>query len=71
MSIAKYFFINMGDKFKGLDTNIKIPTAGYYRLDLHNLLPDVDRILYMDGDTARRRLDCLLCRAWTSSVSRL
>ena len=49
---CKIFFINMGDKFQGLDTNVKIPTAGYYRLDLHNLLPDVDRILYMDGDTA-------------------
>jgi lipopolysaccharide biosynthesis glycosyltransferase len=42
----------MGDKYKGLDISKRIPTASYYRLDLHNLLPDVDRILYMDGDTA-------------------
>ena len=68
---CKIFFINMGDKFKGLDTNIKIPTAGYYRLDLHNLLPDVDRIFYMDGDTARKLLDCLFCRCWASSPSLL
>ena len=49
---CKVIFINMGNKFEGLDTNFKIPTSSYYRLDLHNLLPDVDRILYMDGDTA-------------------
>ena len=49
---CKLFFINMGDKYKGLDTIPRIPIAGYYRLDLHNLLPDVDRILYLDGDTA-------------------
>ena len=49
---CKIFFINMGDKYKGLDISKRIPTASYYRLDLHNLLPDVDRILYMDGDTA-------------------
>ena len=42
----------MGNKFQGLDTNNRIPTATYYRLELHNILPDIDRILYMDGDTA-------------------
>ena len=49
---CKIFFINMGDKYKGLDISKRMPTATYYRLDLHNLLPNVDRILYMDGDTA-------------------
>ena len=48
---CKIYIINMGNKYEGKDTNIKIPTAAYYRLDLHNLLPDVDRIIYMDGDT--------------------
>ena len=48
----KIIIINMGNKFKGLDTNNKIPTPAYYRLELHNILPDVDRIVYMDGDTA-------------------
>ena len=41
----------MGEEYKGKDTNINIPIAAYYRLDLHNILPDIDRILYMDGDT--------------------
>ncbi len=49
---CKVNIINMGDKFKGLDTNLQIPTSAYYRLDLQNILPNVDRILYMDGDTA-------------------
>ena len=49
---CKIFFINMGNKFLWKDTNFRIPIATYYRLDLHNLLPDVDRIIYLDGDTA-------------------
>ena len=49
---CKIFFIDMGNKFEGKDTNFRIPIATYYRLDLHNILPDVDRIIYMDGDTA-------------------
>ena len=49
---CKINFINMGNKYEGKDTNHKVTTATYYRLDLHNLLPDVDRIIYMDGDTA-------------------
>ena len=49
---CKIIFINMDTKFDILDTDGRIPTASYYRLDLHNLLPDVDRILYLDGDTA-------------------
>ena len=49
---CKIFIIDMGNKFEGKDTNLRIPIATYYRLDLHNILPDVDRIIYMDGDTA-------------------
>ena len=41
----------MSDQYEGKDTNSDIPLASYYRLELHNLLPDVDRIIYMDGDT--------------------
>ena len=48
---CKVIFINMGDKFQGKDTNFRIPIAAYYRLELHNILSDVDRIIYMDGDT--------------------
>ena len=49
---CEVIFINMGNKFKEADTNQKIPTPAYYRLELHNLLPDVNRIIWMDGDTA-------------------
>ena len=49
---CEVIFIDMGSKFKGVDTNNKIPTATYYRLELHNLLPNVNRIIWMDGDTA-------------------
>ena len=49
---CEVIFINMGNKYKKADTNKKIPTAAYYRLELHNLLPNVNRIIWMDGDTA-------------------
>ena len=49
---CEVIFIDMGSKFKEADTNKKIPTAAYYRLELHNLLPDVNRVIWMDGDTA-------------------
>ena len=49
---CEVIFLNMGNKFKEADTNAKIPTPAYYRLELHNLLPDVNRIIWMDGDTA-------------------
>jgi len=49
---CQVIFINMGDKFKDENTNKKITTPAYYRLELHNLLPDVSRVIWMDGDTA-------------------
>ena len=49
---CKVITIKMDYKFKVIDINNKIPTATYYRLELHNILPDVDRIVYMDGDTS-------------------
>lgn len=48
---CKIFMINMGNSYINYDTNTRIPTASYYRLSLHNLLPNVDRILHLDGDT--------------------
>ena len=44
-------YLNMGNKYKGLGLNFRISTPTYYRLSLHELLPDVDRIVYLDGDT--------------------
>ena len=49
---CEVIFLDMGDKFKDEKTNKKITTPAYYRLELHNLLPNVDRIIWMDGDTA-------------------
>ena len=49
---CQVIFIDMGNKFKGEKTNTKITTPAYYRLELHNLLPNVDRVIWMDGDTA-------------------
>ena len=49
---CKIYFIDMADKFKKADTNQKITTPAYYRLELPSLLPDVNRIIWMDGDTA-------------------
>ena len=49
---CQVIFIDMGNKFKGEKTNTKITTPAYYRLELHNLLPNVDRLIWMDGDTA-------------------
>ena len=48
---CEIIFIDMGDKFKGEKTNQKIPTAAYYRLELHNLLSNKNRAIWLDGDT--------------------
>lgn len=47
----KVEFINMEDKFKNAKTDSSIPTASYYRLLLPSLLPDVKKIVWLDGDT--------------------
>ena len=44
-------FINMGNKFIDQKTDNRISTPAYYRLELHNLLPNVNRIIWMDSDT--------------------
>ena len=44
-------YFNMGNKYKDLSLNFRINTPAYYRLSLHELLPNVDRIVYLDGDT--------------------
>ena len=45
------FYFNMENKYKGLSLNFRINTPAYYRLSLPELLPDVDRIIWLDGDT--------------------
>ena len=41
-------FINMTNLFTNLKTG---PISQYYRLALHEKLPDMDKIIYLDGDT--------------------
>ena len=44
-------YFNMGNKYKNLQLNYKITTPTYYRLSLQDLLPNVNKIIYLDGDT--------------------
>lgn len=44
-------FIDMKDKLKDLFIDRHITTATYYRLLLPDLLPNLDKVLYMDVDT--------------------
>ena len=41
----------MGNQYKCLLLNFRIVTPTYYRLSLPELLPDVKRIIYLEGDT--------------------
>ena len=49
---CEIIFISMGNKFKDEKTDKRIKTPSYYRLELPALLPNVSRIIWMDGDTA-------------------
>ena len=48
---CKLIFLDMGNKFQGekIDERRKVPT--YFRLELPNLLPNINKIIYLDGDT--------------------
>ena len=50
--MLQQIFGSFWNKFKEADTNQKIPTPSYYRLELHYKLPNVNRLIWMDGDTA-------------------
>lgn len=45
--------INMGNKYKDADCSYRghITTPAYYRLSLSDLLPELDKIIWLDGDT--------------------
>ena len=48
---CQIIFINMEDKYKDEKTDKRIKTPAYYKLSLHDLLPDVKRVIWLDGDT--------------------
>lgn len=43
--------IDMGQKYKNANDKGHITTPAYYRLSLSELLPNLDKILWIDGDT--------------------
>ena len=49
---CEIIFILMGNKYKDEKIDKRIKTPSYYRLELPALLPNVSRIIWMDGDTA-------------------
>ena len=49
--ICQINFINMENKYKDLPLNDQKAIPTYYRLSLQDLLPEVDKIIYLDGDT--------------------
>ena len=47
---CKIQLINMEDKFKNANDKGHITTPTYYRLALSSLLPNLDKIIWLDGD---------------------
>ena len=43
--------IDMGNAFKEANSDSRITTPSYYRLNLSELLPNLDKIIWLDGDT--------------------
>lgn len=43
--------IEMKDQYSSAHVDAHIPTAAYYRLYLPKLLPDIEKIIWLDGDT--------------------
>ena len=48
---CEVIFLLVNDKYKNEKVDERIKTPCYYRLELHNLLPNVSKIIWMDGDT--------------------
>ena len=49
-SIIFIYLVNI-NKYNGLQLNFRITTSAYYKLSLYDILLDIDKIIYMDGDT--------------------
>ena len=50
-SACHIHFINMGNQFKDANDKGHITTPTYYRLALSDLLTNIDKIIWLDGDT--------------------
>lgn len=48
---CKINLIDMKDKYKFAHTDSRITTPAYYRLMLSDILPNLDKVIYIDGDT--------------------
>lgn len=48
---CKIKFINMGQEYNKANDKGHITTPAYYRLSLPEKLPNIDKIIYLDGDT--------------------
>ena len=48
--VSNITYYNMGDDFKGAITGTHISIVSYYRIALPSLLPNVDKIIYIDTD---------------------
>ena len=48
---CNFKFIDMKEQFKTAKTKGYITTPAYYRLSLSDLLPNIHKIIYIDGDT--------------------
>lgn len=46
--------IDMGEEYKNANDKGHITTPTYYRLSLPKILPDVDKLIWIDGDTITR-----------------
>lgn len=50
-SNCEIIFKILDDKYSKEKTDKRIKIPSYYRLELHNLLPNVNKIIWLDGDT--------------------
>ena len=48
---CKIYLINMKNSYKDAKTDKHLSTPTYYRLSLSELLPNLDKIIWLDGDT--------------------
>ena len=49
--ICRINYINMGDKYKNLKFKKRLSISTYYRLSLQDVLPNINKIIYLDSDT--------------------